>query len=113
MAPHSLFEDPRNPDNLSPPSTNAGNIPNLKWSFSQSHSKLLNGGWVHKQTVTNLLSSPLVAVVKQCLSAYAYCICTVIGWLSGDLYSTVVKAVGSRYRGAATAGVGSTGTERL
>jgi hypothetical protein len=31
-----------------------GNIPNLKWSFSLSHSRLLKGGWIREQTVTDL-----------------------------------------------------------
>ena len=32
----------------------AGNVPNLKWSFSLSHTRLLNGGWIREQTVTDL-----------------------------------------------------------
>ena len=34
----------------------SGNIPNLKWSFSLSHTRLLNGGWIREQTVTDLPS---------------------------------------------------------
>ena len=33
-----------------------GVIPNLKWSFSLSHTRLLNGGWIREQTVTDLPS---------------------------------------------------------
>jgi oxalate decarboxylase len=32
----------------------AGVIPNLKWSFSLSHDRLLKGGWIREQTVTDL-----------------------------------------------------------
>lgn len=31
-----------------------GTVPNLKWSFSLSHTRLLNGGWIREQTVTDL-----------------------------------------------------------
>lgn len=31
-----------------------GNIPNLKWSLSLSHTRLLKGGWIREQTVTDL-----------------------------------------------------------
>ncbi|EST08594.1 Cupin 1 [Kalmanozyma brasiliensis GHG001] len=64
--------DRQNPDSISPPPTDAGNVPNLKWSFSLSHSRLLNGGWVREQTVTDLPSSPGVAAAEQRLSPYAY-----------------------------------------
>ena len=64
--------DRQNPDYVAPPLSDsglctlprplipgyssgfAGNIPNLKWSFSLSHSRLLNGGWIREQTVTDL-----------------------------------------------------------
>lgn len=32
--------DNQNPDNVSPPQTDGGIVPNLKWSFSLSHQKL-------------------------------------------------------------------------
>ena len=64
--------DRQNPDYVTPPLTDnglftsrsffvselspafLGNIPNLKWSFSLSHSRLLKGGWIREQTVTDL-----------------------------------------------------------
>ena len=39
-----------------------GNIPNLKWSFSLSHTRLLNGGWIREQTVTDLPPCELVLI---------------------------------------------------
>ncbi len=64
--------DKQNPDSLSPPPTDAGVIPNLKWSFSLSHTRLLNGGWVREQVVTDLPTSTAVAAAEQRLSPYAY-----------------------------------------
>jgi hypothetical protein len=63
--------DRQNPDYVAPPpatmvclslcssrlgfsSDLIGIIPNLKWSFSLSHTRLLNGGWIREQTVTDL-----------------------------------------------------------
>lgn len=46
--------DRENIDNISPPISDAGTVPNLKWSMSLSHAKLLQGGWVREQTVTDL-----------------------------------------------------------
>lgn len=46
--------DKQNVDNVSPPTTDAGTVPNLKWSFSLSHTRLLKGGWVREQAITDL-----------------------------------------------------------
>lgn len=63
--------DKQNVDYLSPPTTDGGVIPNLKWSFSESKTKLLNGGWVREQVVTDLPSSKSVAAAEQRLSPFA------------------------------------------
>ncbi|KAL9939211.1 hypothetical protein V8E36_002024 [Tilletia maclaganii] len=42
--------DRQNPSYLTPRKTDAGVIPNLKWSFSLSHTRLLKGGWIREQT---------------------------------------------------------------
>ncbi|KAI3487809.1 hypothetical protein L1887_48184 [Cichorium endivia] len=64
--------DRQNVDYLSPPPTDAGTVPNLKWAFSLSKSKLLNGGWVREQVVTDLPASKEVAAAEQRLAPYAY-----------------------------------------
>lgn len=64
--------DEQNPDNVSPPPTDSGAVPNLKWSFSLSHSKLLKGGWVREQVVTDLPASKQVAAAEQRLAPYAF-----------------------------------------
>lgn len=46
--------DAQNPDNVAAPTTDAGVVPNLKWSFSLSHTRLLKGGWVREQVIQDL-----------------------------------------------------------
>jgi hypothetical protein len=49
--------DLQNPDNLGAQSTDNGVVPNLKWSFSDSKTRLLNGGWVREQVIQDLPQS--------------------------------------------------------
>ncbi len=60
--------DAQNPDNLVSPATDAGTVPNLKWSFSDSKTRLFPGGWVREQVVTDLPSSHDIAAAQQHLS---------------------------------------------
>lgn len=64
--------DQQNVDYLRPPSTDAGNLPNFKWSFSLSHTRLLRGGWVREQTVTDLPASKEVSAAELVLAPYAF-----------------------------------------
>jgi oxalate decarboxylase len=57
--------DLQNPDNLRQQSTDNGVVPNLKWSFSDSHTRLLKGGWVREQVVTDLPASPDISAAQQ------------------------------------------------
>ena len=43
-----------NPDLLVPPATDAGTMPNLKYSFDAAHNRLLSGGWAREVTVREL-----------------------------------------------------------
>ncbi|KAI9701741.1 MAG: hypothetical protein M1820_006369 [Bogoriella megaspora] len=54
-----------NPANLGQEPTDAGTVVNLKWSFSDSHTRLLNGGWVREQVITDLPSSKDIAGAQQ------------------------------------------------
>lgn len=45
------------PFTTSPPKTDHGSIPNLKWSFSDSHMRLEEGGWARKTTIRELPAS--------------------------------------------------------
>lgn len=57
--------DLQNPDNLGAQSTDAGTVPNLKWSFSDSKTKLFNGGWTREQVGTDLPQSHDMAGAQQ------------------------------------------------
>ncbi len=65
--------DLQNPDNLGAQSTDAGTVPNLKWSFSQSKTRLLNGGWVREQVVTDIPASSDIAAAQQHHLCHAVC----------------------------------------
>ncbi|KAK3336360.1 RmlC-like cupin domain-containing protein [Cercophora scortea] len=57
--------DLQNPDNLGQQSTDNGVVPNLKWSFSDSKTRILKGGWVREQVITDLPSSHDIAAAQQ------------------------------------------------
>lgn len=57
--------DLQNPDNLGRQSTDGGTVVNLKWSFSDSKTKIFNGGWTRTQVVTDLPSSHDIASAQQ------------------------------------------------
>lgn len=57
--------DLQNPDNLGAQSRDNGVVVNLKWSFSDSKTRLLNGGWVRTQVITDLPSSKDIAAAQQ------------------------------------------------
>lgn len=46
--PRDIMRDLENPDMLVPPVTDAGLLPNLKFSFSDTHMTLNNGGGLEK-----------------------------------------------------------------
>ncbi|KAI1772239.1 putative oxalate decarboxylase oxdC [Hypoxylon cercidicola] len=60
--------DLQNPDNLGRQSTDNGVVPNLKWSFSDSKTRILRGGWVREQVVTDLPTSKEIASAQQHLT---------------------------------------------
>lgn len=57
--------DLQNPDNLGAQSTDNGVVPNLKWSFSDSKTRILAGGWVREQVITDLPASHDIAAAQQ------------------------------------------------
>ncbi|PKK51297.1 hypothetical protein CI102_3892 [Trichoderma harzianum] len=60
--------DLQNPSNLGQQSTDNGVVPNLKWSFSDSRTRILKGGWVREQVVTDLPASHDIAAAQQHLT---------------------------------------------
>src|SRR5207302_132269 len=61
--------DRQNPDILVPPSTDHGTLPNLRFSFSDSHMRLETGGWTRQVTVRELGVSTTIAGVNMRLNA--------------------------------------------
>jgi oxalate decarboxylase len=54
MGPRNVPLERENPHQLASPGTDAGTIPNLKFSFSAAHNRLLSGGWSREVTVREL-----------------------------------------------------------
>ena len=56
---------------LAPPSTDHGTMPNLKWTFADSHNKLEPGGWARQATVREMPIATALACVNMRLEAGA------------------------------------------
>ncbi|KAK3363222.1 oxalate decarboxylase [Lasiosphaeria hispida] len=54
----------QNPDLVRPPSTDSGDVPNLRWSFVDSHIRIGEGGWTRQTTVRELGTSTQLAGVN-------------------------------------------------
>jgi oxalate decarboxylase len=66
--PRNLARDRQNPDLLSPPPTDHGTLPNLRYSFNDSHVRLESGGWTRQVTVRELGISKNIAGVNMRLN---------------------------------------------
>lgn len=71
MGPRNPCREAENPDKLTPPSTDAGTLPNLKWSFADSQMRLEKGGWARQTTVRELPVAKEIAGVNMRLEAGA------------------------------------------
>jgi oxalate decarboxylase len=59
-----MVRDAENPDLLRAPATDHGTVPNLRFSFSDAHNRLEDGGWAREVTVRELpAASACVAAV--------------------------------------------------
>jgi oxalate decarboxylase len=67
--PRNLARDRQNPDILVPPATDHGTLPNLRFSFSDSHMRLETGGWTRQVTSRELGVSKNIAGVNMRLNA--------------------------------------------
>jgi len=68
LGPRDLLRDGQNPDMLVPPSTDYGLLPNLRFSFSDTHMKLKFGGWSREITKRELPISTAFAIVNMSLA---------------------------------------------
>src|SRR5580658_1382970 len=64
MGPRNVPLERENPDLLASPYTDAGTIPNLKFSFSAARNRLLTGGWSREVTARELPVSTTLAGVN-------------------------------------------------
>ncbi|MGM9924494.1 MAG: oxalate decarboxylase family bicupin [Bacillus sp. (in: firmicutes)] len=66
--PRDLLRDIENPDMLVPPNTDAGTVPNLRFSFSDTHMVLKHGGWSREVTIRQLPVATTLAGVNMRLT---------------------------------------------
>lgn len=69
--PRDALLDAQNPDLFTPPKTDAGILPNLRFSFADAHMRLERGGWTREITVRELPVSTNMAGVDMRLNAGA------------------------------------------
>ncbi|MDF2648215.1 MAG: oxalate decarboxylase [Paenibacillus sp.] len=69
FGPRDVMRDMENPDMFVPPVTDAGLIPNMKFSFSDAHMQLNHGGWSREVTVRELPIATTLAGVNMRLTA--------------------------------------------
>lgn len=69
VGPKNLNRQAQEPFTTAPPKTDHGTMPNLKWSFSDSHMRLEEGGWARQTTIRELPVSKAMAGVNMRLKA--------------------------------------------
>ncbi|KUJ09736.1 Bicupin, oxalate decarboxylase/oxidase [Mollisia scopiformis] len=57
LGPRNLAREQQQPDIIRPPSTDSGTLPNYKWSFTDSHMRIEEGGWARQTTIRELPTS--------------------------------------------------------
>lgn len=68
FGPRDIMRDIENPDMLVPPKTDAGTIPNMRFSFSDTPMQLNHGGWSREITVRQLPVATTLAGVNMRLT---------------------------------------------
>lgn len=68
LGPRNLERESQNPDFMVPPSTDRGTLPNLWFSFSDTHMRIEEGGWSREITVRELPISTTIASVNMRLT---------------------------------------------
>lgn len=69
LGPRNRAREQQGPDLLRPPPTDNGDLANLKFSYSDTHMKLLDGGWSRQVTQRELPISTAMAGVNMRLTA--------------------------------------------
>ena len=71
LGPRNLPREAEDRNTIAPPATDHGTMPNLKWSFADSHMRLEPGGWARQTTTRELPISKAMAGVNMRLAANA------------------------------------------
>lgn len=71
LGPRNPSRESQSEDRILPPITDAGTVPNLKWSFADSHMRLEEGGWARQTTIRELHIAKEIAGVNMRLNAGA------------------------------------------
>jgi oxalate decarboxylase len=69
LGPKNPAREAQSVDRLRPPATDNGTLPNLRWSFADSHVKMREGGWSRQTTIRELPVSTDLALVNMRLKA--------------------------------------------
>jgi oxalate decarboxylase len=69
VGPRNPDREQQNPFTVRPPASDHGTMPNLKWSFADSHIRIEEGGWTREATVRELPISKAMAGVNMRLKA--------------------------------------------
>ncbi|KAF2717262.1 oxalate decarboxylase [Polychaeton citri CBS 116435] len=64
LGPRNRDRERQDPDMIRPPSTDHGSLPNMKWSFADSHTRIEEGGWTRQTTIRELPTSIELAGVN-------------------------------------------------
>ncbi|KAH7149018.1 oxalate decarboxylase oxdC [Dactylonectria estremocensis] len=64
LGPWNRERSRQSPDLVRPPSTDSGNLANMRWSFADSHIRIEEGGWTRQTTVRELPTSVELAAVN-------------------------------------------------
>ncbi|KAI5862644.1 Bicupin, oxalate decarboxylase/oxidase [Durotheca rogersii] len=64
LGPWNRERSRQSPDLVRPPSTDHGNMNNMRWSFADSHVRIEEGGWTRQTTVRELGTSVELAAVN-------------------------------------------------
>jgi oxalate decarboxylase len=69
LGPSNPSREAENPDRQLPPPTDHGTLPNLKWSFCDSHNRVSEGGWARQTTAREIPTAKTLAGVNMRLTA--------------------------------------------
>jgi oxalate decarboxylase len=71
VGPRNAERERQDPFTVRPPTSDHGTMPNLKWSFADSHIRIEEGGWARETTIRELPISKAMSGVNMRLKAGA------------------------------------------